>query len=297
MDAVIIMDGILILDKPEGLSSHDCVNEARRALHTRKVGHSGTLDPEASGVLVLAVNRGTKVLEFLNQDDKVYRFTVRFNLETDTLDHTGVITRRNLNAPIDGLDHALESFKGDYFQTPPAYSAVKVNGRKLYEYARSGEAIPDVPARHIHVHSLTRESDINSVSGTHEATFRVHASKGLYVRKLASDIAVALSTVAHTTMIRRLKAGRFTLEKSISLKALRQGKVALVSMNESVSHIPEVEADEGMLENIRHGRKLDMAHDEPLLRLVSQGRLLAVYHKEDGNTYRAKKVFINGGSP
>lgn len=290
------MDGILILDKPEGLSSHDCVNEARRALHTRKVGHSGTLDPEASGVLVLAVNRGTKILEFLNQDDKVYRFTVRFNLETDTLDHTGAITRRNLDAPIDGLDDALELFRGDYAQTPPAYSAVKVNGRKLYEYARAGEAIPYVPARHIHVHSLTRESGIESVSGTHEATFRIHASKGLYVRKLASDIARALGTVAHTTMIRRLEAGQFTLERSISLEALREGEVSLLSMNDAVSHIPAVEADEGMLQNIKHGRKLDLAREDPLIRLVKANSLLAIYHKEDGGSYRAKKVFINGGS-
>ncbi|MFW5914039.1 MAG: tRNA pseudouridine(55) synthase TruB [Bacillota bacterium] len=291
------MDGILILDKPEGLTSHDCVNIARRTFRTRKVGHSGTLDPEASGVLVLAINRATKILEFLNQDDKVYRFTVRFNETTDTLDHTGVVTGQMKHHPIDGLDRALESFIGRYDQTPPVYSAVKVRGKKLYEYAREKRAIPNVPARPIDVYSLVRETEPARVDGFYDVTFKVHASKGLYVRKLAQDLADALGTFAHTTMIRRLQAGHFSIEGSTTLEALKAHKPELISMNEALSTMPEAVLDEKTMALIRHGRKIELDRSEAVVRLVKDGRLIAIYEKEDGGLYRAKKVLDVGGTP
>ncbi|MFW6299189.1 MAG: tRNA pseudouridine(55) synthase TruB [Bacillota bacterium] len=291
------MDGILILDKPTGLSSHDCVNTARRAFSTRKVGHSGTLDPEASGVLVLAINRATKILEFLNQDDKVYRFTVRFNETTDTLDHTGEVTGQMKDHPLDGLDHAMEAFIGRYNQTPPAYSAVKVKGKKLYEYARQNQAIPTVPARPIDVYSLTRETDPVYRDGMFDVTFKVHASKGLYVRKLAQDLADALGTLAHTTMIRRLKAGPFSIEKSTPFDDLKAKKPRLISMNQALSFMPEVILDEETAKRVGHGRKIELDRTEPLLRLVRDDRLVAIYEKEAGVLYRAKKVLETGGTP
>ncbi|MFP4078718.1 MAG: tRNA pseudouridine(55) synthase TruB [Bacillota bacterium] len=291
------MDGILILDKPAGLTSHDCVNIARKVFNTRKVGHSGTLDPEASGVLVLAINRATRILEFLNQDDKVYRFTVRFNETTDTLDHTGTVTGQMKGHSIDGLERVLESFIGRYDQTPPAYSAVKVRGRKLYEYARENKAIPNVPPRPIDVHSLVRETDPARVDGFYDVTFRVHASKGLYVRKLASDLADALGTIAHTTMIRRLRAGHFKIEDSTTLEAMKAKKPGLIPMNEALVTMPEVVLDDALTALVRHGRTIELDRTEAMVRLVRNGRLIAIYEKESGARYRAKKVLETGGTP
>lgn len=290
------MDGILILDKPKGMTSHDCVNKARRAFNTRKVGHSGTLDPEASGVLVLAINRATRILEFLNQDDKAYLFSVLFNRTTDTLDHTGEVTQEILHAPLDGLDDVTQTFIGTYDQSPPAYSAVKVKGKKLYEYAREGKPIPHVPKRRITVHALSRISEVKSEGGVHETAFEVHASKGLYVRKLASDIAKALGTVAHTTSIRRLQAGLFTLERSVTLETLQEGTAELLTMNEALAHIPQVCVDDETEKALKDGKKVALKTDAPTVRLVKGDTLLALYEKETDGIYRARKVLAQGGA-
>ena len=292
------MDGILILNKPKGYSSHDCVNIARRAFNTRKVGHSGTLDPEASGVLVLAINKATRILEFLNQDDKRYEFEVCFNLATNTLDHAGEVTKKNLGHAIDTdeLDNALETFKGTYYQKPPAYAAIKVKGKKLYEYAREGKPMPEVAPRRLTVYDLVRLNEPSEKDGCVYARFEVYASKGLYVRKLAEDLAMALGTVAHTTMIHRTSAGNFTIEDSVTMKTLKEGSPSLMSMNEALSHLTEVVADPSMAKDISHGKPLALTSRDPFIRMLDQSRaLIAIYkYKEDG-LYKPKKVFIKGG--
>jgi tRNA pseudouridine55 synthase len=292
------MDGILLLNKPIGLSSHDCVNIARRAFSTRKVGHSGTLDPEASGVLVLALNKGTRILEFLNQDDKLYEFEVCFNQTTNTLDHTGHITRETLNHSIktEKLDEAMKSFEGTYIQTPPAFAAVKVDGKKLYEYAREGKKIPEVPPRTLTIYTFKRLSEPVFESGLVRVWVSVHGSKGLYVRKLSEDLASKLDTLAHTTAIHRVKAGKFSVDQSISLEHLKEGKAPLMSMNSALSHIPSLTASKEMVVDISHGKKLAIAQDAPLMRLIDEtGALLAIYIKQDSGIYKPKKVFISGG--
>ena len=292
------MDGILILNKPTGYSSHDCVNIARRAFNTRKVGHSGTLDPEASGVLVLAINKATRILEFLNQDDKRYEFEVCFNMATDTLDHTGEVTEKNAGHAIDTdeLDNALETFKGTYYQKPPAFAAVKVEGKKLYEYAREGKPIPDVPPRTLTVYDMKRLSEPTEKEGLVYVRFEVYASKGLYVRKLAEDLAKTLGTVAHTTMIHRTKAGKFTMEDSVTMEKLKVGSPSLMSLNEALSHIPEVVIDDSMKQDISHGKAITLNRREPLLRMVDESNaLIAIYRKKEDMLYKPKKVFITGG--
>lgn len=292
------MDGILILNKPKGFSSHDCVNIARRAFNTRKVGHSGTLDPEASGVLVLAINKATRILEFLNQDDKRYTFEVCFNQTTDTLDHTGEITEKKINHTIDteALDQALQAFKGDYAQSPPAYAAVKVAGKKLYEYAREGKPIPYVPPRNLTVHDIRRLNDPIGQEGLVYATFEVYASKGLYVRKLAEDLAKRLGTVAHTTMIHRTKAGKFSIDNSVSIETLKGQNVPLMPMNDALDHIPALTIDDKLTLDVSHGKALTLKCGEPLIRLVSElGELIAIYRRKEDELYKPKKVFITGG--
>jgi len=150
--------GILLIDKPAGMTSHDVVNRIRRLYHTKKVGHAGTLDPEATGVLVLCLNKATKALQFLSADEKAYRCTMRLGTATDTYDASGTITE---SVPFTGYEHleeVMNSFIGESMQTPPLYSAIKINGRKLYEYARAGETV-DVPPRKIIIKSLEKAID------------------------------------------------------------------------------------------------------------------------------------------
>ncbi len=285
------MNGILVIDKPTGISSHDCVNIVRRTYSTKKVGHSGTLDVEASGVLILGVNKGTKLLNYLNQDDKAYEFSVQFGVTTDTLDHSGTVTD---TSPVDQLadfDHVLESFKGAYSQMPPAYSAVKVKGKKLYEYARNQETIPDVQARDLIVYALKKQHEIVYKDGLAEVKLYVKGSKGIYVRKLAEDLATRLNTIAHTTRIHRVQAGDFTIDDAVKLDAITSD-TPLISLSDALKSIPAYRVSEKQLFAVSNGQKLTLNHDADLLKMVNEdGKLLAIYAKEN-NTYKAKNVFV-----
>ena len=180
------MDGIILIDKPLGYTSHDIVGKVRRVLHTKKVGHCGTLDPEASGVLVVCVNKATKALQFLTSEDKHYVATIKLGISTDTYDMTGTIQNqvpyRN-DISLEQLDHVLTQFKGKQKQIPPIYSAIKVNGKKLYEYARAGETV-EIQPRDIEIYSIECVA-LNE----DEIQIRVHCSKGTYIRSLCVDIA------------------------------------------------------------------------------------------------------------
>ncbi len=285
------MDGILLLQKPKGMTSHDCVDRCRKLFNTRKVGHAGTLDPEAEGVLVLGINKGTKIMPYLNQDTKAYRFGVVFNEETDTLDHTGEVVRTVEHHDFSMLEAALKQFRGDYLQTPPAYSAVKVNGKKLYEYARKGEAIPDVPPRKIRVYALKTERSPKPTNGLYEAEFYVKGSKGLFVRQLAKDIALKFGTTARTSFITRVQSGRFTIEEAHSFEAIENGRHKLLTLSEALSHLPAFTAHNEAAA-VKKGRPLEIDHDAELLRVVdNENRLLALYRRDNGR-YRAERVFL-----
>ncbi len=282
--------GILIIDKPLRISSHDCVRTVRHVFNTKKVGHSGTLDVEASGVLVLAINKATKLLNYLNQDDKMYRFRIVFGVSTDTLDHTGTISAKKAVPSNEKIDQAIAQFPSDYAQKPPAYSAVKVQGKKLYEYARKGEAIPDVASRDLTIKRFARISPfVQKADGTVEADFEVEATKGLYVRKLAEDLASMVNTVAHTSVIRRLKAGDFTIEQAVPLERVHAA-LPLISMNASLASLPSVTITKKKRQYLENGRPLSLPLNAPIVKCLDEsGRLLAIYEK-DGNHYTAKNV-------
>lgn len=284
------MDGILVINKPLGLSSHDCVYKIRKIFNTKKVGHSGTLDQEATGVLVLGINKGTKLLNYLNQDDKIYAFTVKFGQLTDTLDHTGTLLKEDTDVDLSDLKPVIQSFIGDYHQVPPAYSAVKVKGKKLYEYARNNQPIPEVPARKLTVYDL--HLDTTSVNQNPlEIAFVVHASKGLYVRKLALDIAQKLGTVAHTTKIHRIKAGYFSLDEAIDLDQVSK-ESKLLSMQEALKDINAFRIDESMIFKIQNGQAIVLDLSDKLIKIIDKNdHLLAIYEKRD-TLYYAKNVFM-----
>ena len=243
------MHGWIILDKPVGLGSTQAVSAVKRALREggypkRKVGHGGTLDPLASGVLPIAVGEATKLAGRLLDSDKIYAFTIAFGAETDTLDAEGqVVETSDVRPTADAIAAILPRFTGPIEQVPPAFSALKVGGERAYDLARAGEEVM-LASRNVTVHALTchpRESgdpgdpsDAQSVGldprfrgddtemnpPVDEITLTAHVSKGTYIRSLARDIARALGTVGHVTMLRRLKAGPFTLDHAISLDKL-----------------------------------------------------------------------------
>jgi tRNA pseudouridine55 synthase len=224
--------GWLILDKPVGLGSTQAVGAVKRALREGgypkvKVGHGGTLDPLASGVLPIALGEATKLSGRMLDADKAYDFTIRFGEETDTLDAEGeVVATSDGRPPLGEVEAVLPRFTGEIEQLPPVYSALKVNGRRAYDLARAGEEVV-LATRSVTVHSLVMaEEPHGQVRLLQELTLSARVSKGTYIRSLARDIAHALGTVGHVTMLRRTRAGPFGLAQAISLDKLSQSAMA-----------------------------------------------------------------------
>ena len=224
------MHGWIILDKPLGLGSTQAVSAVKRALRQGgypklKVGHGGTLDPLASGVLPVAIGEATKLAGRLLDSDKIYDFTIRFGEETDTLDAEGTaVARSEVRPRLDEVEALLPRFTGAIEQVPPAYSALKVDGERAYDLARAGETV-ELATRSVTIYSLllhSRQSGNDEEEGSplQQITLTAHVSKGTYIRSLARDIARALGTVGHVTYLRRVKAGPFSLQQAITLDKL-----------------------------------------------------------------------------
>jgi len=218
------------------VTSHDVVNAARRALGEKRVGHGGTLDPFATGLLVLLVGRATRLLRWLHDEPKVYEATVRFGAETDTEDLHGQVTREAPLPSRAALDAALPSLLGDIDQVPPAYSAKRVDGRRAYALAREGHAVEMAPSR-VRIESMALSDFTGSDDAVASCRLRVACGGGTYVRSLARDLARAAGSAAHLTALRRERAGVFSLARSIPLERLRSG--------ESVQLAPAVDALDG----------------------------------------------------
>jgi len=213
------MDGVLIIDKPSGMTSHDVVNRVRRIFNTRKVGHTGTLDPFATGVMVVLIGKATRLAKFADRADKEYEATIRFGRATDTGDLTGTpfcdVGRSDISSQ--EIEAVLDRFRGTIMQVPPMYSAKKIDGKKLYELARRGKEVvrPAVPVTINEIEVLLDGPDVSELH-----RIRVRCSAGTYIRTLAEDIAKVLETRAHLDALRRTASGRFSLEQSVTLDAL-----------------------------------------------------------------------------
>jgi tRNA pseudouridine55 synthase len=265
-------EGLLLIDKPQGLTSHDAVAVVRRVLHTKKVGHSGTLDPMATGLLVMGVGRATRLLRFLGDLPKTYEGTMRLGVETTTLDAEGEVTREApVSAAAQDVEKAMAALLGDSMQTPPAYSAVKVGGRKLYEAARKGEHL-EAAARPIHVEAfeLLRYRD-------DRASFRVRCGGGTYVRVLAADVGAALGCGAHLSSLRRTEVGPFDVREAVAPDDARQPlPIAL-----AVAHLPRLDLDPEEAVAATHGRVLGPAGlAGPYAVYAPGGRVVGVYEDE-----------------
>jgi tRNA pseudouridine55 synthase len=294
-----VVSGVLVVDKPIGLTSHDVVQIIRRGTGIRRAGHTGTLDPRASGVLVVLIGPAVRLSEYVSASDKRYQATIRLGSSTDTYDSEGVITG-NPTVDVDEIteerfDEVLQRFVGEIEQVPPPYSAVKVQGRRAYDMAREGEEV-DLAPRIIKVYSL----DILEWAPP-EAVIDVYCSSGTYVRSLANDLGKELGTGAHLVGLRRTKSGRFTLRDAVPLRRLQESFEAgtwyrnLIPAAEALADWPMVELDADQVELIRHGHRIPAGPEESgLARGVSQqGDLVALLEVDaDTQEWQPRKVFF-----
>ena len=296
------MDGILIIDKPAGLTSHDVVSRVRRALNTRRVGHTGTLDPFATGVLVVMVGKATRLARFIDKDEKEYEAVVQFGWETDTGDRTGNAEdgTRRLGSDVERIlaatdwERVLREFRGDILQTPPMYSAKKVGGKKLYELARKGETVTREPAK-----VFIKELELLSGEGSLQR-IRVVCSAGTYIRTLAEDIGRVIGTGAHLSELRRTRAGRFSIGNATSLELLRQmddPAAVLLPIDEAVGHLPQVTVSTDRAAKAKEGlstRVADaaFAHSEFVRIVDDAANLIAIGLYDDAEKSVKPKIVL-----
>lgn len=286
--------GICVVDKPAGWTSHDVVARCRRLLGTRKVGHSGTLDPMATGVLVLGVGPATRLLTFLSGVDKDYDATIRFGVETDSLDADGeVVATHDTPVRADAVLAAAAAMRGESDQVPPMVSAVKVDGVRLHERARAGEEV-ERPSRRIRVERF----DVTPTDDPLVWHAAVSCSSGTYVRVLAADLGHAVGSGAHLTALRRTRVGAFTLDEAVPLDDVVPTR--LLAPSELARVLPTVEVDESTAVDVGHGKVLERTRlgsgadggDGPWAVLGPSGDLLAVYQSHRGD--RVKPAMVLG---
>ncbi|MCL1949922.1 MAG: tRNA pseudouridine(55) synthase TruB [Turicibacter sp.] len=283
------MDGVLLLDKPAGMTSHDCVAIVRRLLKTKKVGHTGTLDPSVTGVLPLCIGRATKLSQFLTAEAKEYIAEVTLGFATTTEDADGEEIDRQLpDSPItnDMAQHALAGLLGTSSQTPPMYSAVKVNGKKLYEYARQGIEV-ERPSREITIYRAELLGDVvKNSDGTYTFAFLVKGSKGLYVRTVATTLGEKLGYPAHMSKLRRTASGTFEIGDCLGMDQLEElsktpDKLPLISMEKALEGMPRVAVSGWVEKLVRNGGALEFGQVpamEGLFAIYNEsGQVLAVY--------------------
>lgn len=288
------LTGFVYVDKPVGPTSFDIVRRARRALHTRTIGHGGTLDPMASGLLLLAVGRATRLLPFMPLEPKRYRFSMRFGTTTDTLDADGVVTEEGGPIPDrPSVEKALPRFFGEIRQAPPRFSAVRVNGTRAYKLAREKRsfALADRP---VLVHSLVLH-DYDREQGA--ATLSVECSTGTYVRALVRDVAKELGTVAVTTAIRRVGIDGISVEEALGPEEMeRDAERCLVPVPRALAGLPSYRADEKEMRELGFGRDIAprtlTAGPERLFVYGPDGELAAVTRRAPGGTYHPERVLV-----
>jgi len=296
------ISGVLVVDKPVGMTSHDVVQAIRNGTGLRRAGHTGTLDPRASGVLVILVGPAVRLSEYVSASDKRYQAIIRLGAKTDTFDADGKFTQSSqpINITEQQFEEVLKTFIGEIEQTPPPYSAVKVQGRKAYEMARKGEEVELAP-RKITVHHL----EVLEWAPP-EVVIDVHCSSGTYVRSLANDLGEKLGCGAYLVGLRRTKSGRFSLRDAVPLRKLQEAFQAgnwyqyLIPAAEALGDWPAIELNPDEVEGVRHGHRVKAEPDTPVGKRVrgvsTQGELVALLEcviGEDGApAWQPKKVFF-----
>lgn len=303
------MDGILAIHKEVGMTSHDVVFKLRKILKTKKVGHTGTLDPEVSGVLPICVGKATRVSDYVMESGKSYRAEVTIGVSTTTEDQTGeIVDQKRVGQNLwdkDEMIATLKQLEGDIEQIPPMYSAVKVNGKKLYEYARQNIEV-ERPVRRVHINSIDLISDIIYENDTCKFEIEVECGKGTYIRTLATQIGALLNYPAHMSHLIRLKSGGFTLNQAIKLDDLReiveQDKLqdVILPLEYGLNGLTKITVhDKNIVTRIQNGQKIEKSlideskHDGEFV-VWYKDKAIAIMDTYDKNEtlYKPKKVFL-----
>ncbi len=293
------MNGIINLKKEAGMTSHDAVFKLRKILGTKKIGHGGTLDPDVVGVLPIAVGKATRMVEFMQDEGKVYEGEITLGYSTTTEDASGeVVAETPVLSPLDEklVDEAIASLTGPITQIPPMYSAVKVNGRKLYEYARAGQEV-ERPERQATIYSFERTSPISYEDRLARFTFRVKCSKGTYIRTLSVDLGENLGYAAHMSHLTRTSAAGLRLEDSLTLEEIAEKVEAgqldfLHPLEIGTGDLAKVYLTTEQAEEVRFGRFIDLDQSENQFAAFEGEKLLAILEKRD-NFYKPRKVFLD----
>lgn len=285
-------NGILMVNKPSGITSRDVVNIVGKTLNTKKVGHTGTLDPMATGVLVLCLGNALKVCELITANDKEYIAKVILGIETETLDTTSpIINTKKTNITKEEIEKVLNSFKGSYLQEVPKYSAVKINGKKLYEYAREGKEI-ELPKKMVTIYDIQLISDITYYNDTTSFYIKTTVSKGTYIRSLIRDIGYKLNTYGCMDSLERTRQGIFNIDNSYTLEEIKNNNYKLLSIEKSLPNITLVEVDNKTLFKIRNGVKLKKFFTGDMAIIKDKNKVVAIY-KNDLNESKLFKMIDN----
>lgn len=292
------MNGLIIINKEKNMTSHDVVSRTRRILKTKRIGHTGTLDPNATGVLVLCVDEGTKLVPYLEQDSKTYYTEVILGLETDTYDITGnIIKEEHRDFSVDEINDVLKSFVGTYNQLPPIYSSIKVNGKKLYQYARNNEKV-EIQPRPVKINFIFWNNEIYDYNGYKSIKIEVDVSKGTYIRSLCHDIGEKLSCCACMGELERTRSGKFHIEQAVTLEDLENGNYKVVEMLDALNYpVINIDNDE-LLKKVNNGMKIksyiveNILKSKPeLITFVVDNRLKAIYELEN-EIYKVSRVWM-----
>ena len=281
------MNGIIVVNKPSGYTSRDIVNIVGKSINTKKVGHTGTLDPMAEGVLVICVNDATKLVELLTDHEKDYIAEVKLGIKTDTLDITGTVLEEQtvvLEEKI--LKETLLNFNKTYQQEVPEYSAVKINGKKMYEYKRAGLEIPNKIYREVTVSNM----ELLAFDGD-TFKFKCHVSKGTYIRQLISDICNELGVIGTMSSLVRTSLGNFSLKDANSIEDIKANHIKMISINEVLSNYKTIDVDAALYKKIANGVIYEENIDDLYIYFTYQNKPLALYKKHNDNKYHMDKYF------
>lgn len=273
------MEGILVVNKQKGYTSRDVVNVVSKMLGEKKIGHTGTLDPIATGVLVLCVGKATKFVEILTSDKKTYEAEVTLGISTDTLDNTGtILEKKNVVLKEEEIKKAVFSMIGSYEQEVPIYSAVKVRGKKLYDYAREKKEV-ELPKRRVHIYEMKIVGDIHFEKECVIFRISCKVSKGTYIRSLIRDLALKLNTVGIMSDLIRTQQGLFSIQEAYTVKQIQEGNFSFVPMERLFSSYPSIIVDKNTEEKIRNGALLENTYEKKEILFRNEKKeVLALYH-------------------
>ena len=288
------MDGIVLINKEKNCTSRDVVNQVSKILKTKKIGHTGTLDPIATGVLVLCIGKATKLVEVITSYDKEYEAEVILGIKTDTKDITcKILKEEKAIISKENIEKCLKQMIGTYNQTVPIYSAVKINGKKLYEYARNNEEI-ELPKRKVTIKELKLISDITYEKEKTKFKIKCHVSKGTYIRSLIEDIATNLNTIGTMENLKRTKQGNFQITSANTIQDIENNKFKIYSIEEILEKFYKIEMTDDLYFKIKNGSIIKNNYNHDIVAFTKNDKVIAIYkeYSKDKTLLKPWKMFL-----